>query len=512
MDSRELERNGEIEIDFQRIFNVLLKKLWLIALAAVIGAVVAFLGTFYLITPKYQSSAMFYVNNSKLSVGDISVGISSSDITASKNLVNSYIVILKTRETLNDVIDYSGVEDVSYQKLINMLEAEPVSNTEIFRVTVTADDPVKAEQLADAVAHILPKRISSIIDGTSSKVVEAAVVQPKAVSPSYSKNTMLGLVIGLLVMAAGIVLYDVLDITIRSEEDVARVCRHPVLAAVPDMASQHKRGYGYYYGYGGYGAHGVKKAYELARAAETGHVELVGGGISFAASEAYKLLRTKLQFSFADESDSHVIGVSSSLTGEGKSLTSVNLAYAMSQLDKRVLLIDCDMRRPSVADKLPVKRTPGLSDYLSGQCSMDILIQPCGIKSDEAAYQVISAGRIPPNPMELLSSPKMAKMVERLRAEYDYIFLDLPPVSEVGDALAIAKITDGMLVVVRQNYCTSVALSASVRQFEFVEARILGTVLNASTEEGHGYGGKYQKKYYNAYANAGKRKPSGVRR
>ncbi|MBQ8611098.1 MAG: polysaccharide biosynthesis tyrosine autokinase [Oscillospiraceae bacterium] len=505
MKDRVIDSNDEVVIDFQKIFNALVKKIWLIAIAAVAGAVLAFLVTFYLITPQYQSSAMFYVNNSTLSVGDVSLGITSSDITASKNLVNSYIVILNTRETLNDVIDYSGVEDVTYRNLMGMIEAESVNNTEIFRVTVTADDPEKAEQLANAIAHILPKRISSIIDGTSSKVVESAVVEPNAVSPSYSKNTVIGFLAGLLLVAAVIALREIMDITIRNEEDIARVCKYPVLAAVPDMAAQHKRGYGYYYGYGGYGAHGVKKAYEQARANEAGHVELVGSGISFAASEAYKLLRTKLQFSFAEENGTRVIGVSSSLTGEGKSLTSVNLAYAMSQLDKRVLLIDCDMRRPSIADKLPVARTPGLSDYLSGQCSMDKLFQPCGIKEDEKAYNVISAGRIPPNPMELLSSPRMAKMVERLKAEYDYIFLDLPPVSEVGDALAIAKITDGMLLVVRQNYCNSTVLNASVRQFEFVEARILGTVLNASNEEGHGYGGKYYRKYSNSYAGAGQK-------
>ena len=227
-------------------------------------------------------------------------------------------------------------------------------------------------------------------------------------------------------------------------------------------------------------------------------MELVGGNISFAAAEAYKLLRTKLQFSFADEGNCRVIGVSSALTGEGKSLSAVNLAYTPSLLGKRVLLIDCDMRRSSVSEKLPIKRFPGLSEFLSGQSHAEKLIQLCGIKDDERAFHAIASGRTPPNPIELLSSERMNKMLEHLRENYDYIILDLPPVGEVSDALAVAKFTDGMLVVVRQNYCDRVVLSSAVRQFEFVDAKILGVVFNSTVENG-GIGKKYYKRYYKKY-------------
>ena len=202
-----------------------------------------------------------------------------------------------------------------------------------------------------------------------------------------------------------------------------------------------------------------------------------------------------------DEGGCRVVGVSSALTGEGKSLSAVNLAYTTSQLGKRVLLIDCDMRRPSLADKLPIRKTPGLSDYLTGQAPADNLIQLCGIKADEKAFHAISSGRTPPNPMELLSSAKMEKMVNLLRDKYDYIILDLPPVGEVGDALAAAKLTDGLLVVVRQDYCDRIALNSAIRQFEFVDAKILGVVFNCATEHSVGYGSRYYNRYYNKYYN-----------
>ena len=497
MDSNSINnQNGEFEIDLQRLMKALLKRAWLIGLVAVICAVATFFGTYLLVTPLYQSSAMFYVNNSSIDVGDLSIsGITTGDLSASKDLVNSYIVILKTRKTLNEVIDYADV-DLSYGQLYNMVSASSVNGTEIFKVTVTSDDPEEAKILVDAIAYMLPKRIDSIIEGTSAKVVDSAVVATSPSSPSYTGNAMKGFLVGLMLTAVLVVLRALLDITIHKEEDIYQSCDHPVLAAVPDMEAKGK-GSGYY-GYGR-GKSTTKKQRQ---------VELVGGRISFAAAEAYKLLRTKLQFSFADEAQCRIIGLSSALRGEGKSLTSVNLSYSLSQLGKRVLLIDCDMRRPSVADKLPINKTPGLSDFLTGQDQVENLIQFSGM---EEVFHVISSGVTPPNPMELLSSARMENMLADLRDSYDYIILDLPPVGEVGDALAASKLTDGMLVVVRQNYCDRIALNTTVRQFEFVDAKILGVIFNCTNEDGGSYGrkyyrGKYGKKYkkYNSYYNSSK--------
>ena len=490
MDEKTIVNNDEIEIDLKRLLDALLDKAWLIAIVALLCAVVAFAGTFFLITPQYQSSAMFYVNNTDISVGNTTLSLEASDISASRGLVETYIVILNTRETLLDVIDYAGV-DLTYEQIQGMVAAEAVDETEVFRVTVTNSDPNQAEQIANAIAYILPKRIATIIEGTSAKVVDAAVVPTRPSSPSYTRNTILGFAIGMVLSCALVVLKELMDITIRTEDDISQSCKHPVLAAVPDM-DVHTKG-GYYYGYG-------SKEKTPSKTGRSKRAELVGGNISFAAAESYKLLRTKLQFSFADEGGCRVIGVSSALTGEGKTLSAVNLAYSTSQLGKRVLLIDCDMRRPSLAEKLPINKTPGLSDFLTGQITADNLIQLCGIKDDEHAFHAISSGRTPPNPMELLSSARMKKMLARLRDHYDFIILDFPPVGEVSDALAAAKLTDGMLLVVRQNYCDRLALNNAVRQFEFVDSKILGIVFNCTTEEG-GYGNKYNKRYYKKYGN-----------
>lgn len=492
MNEQEIKNNEVMEIDLKRLTQAVVNKGWLVMLAAVLCAVIAFLGTFYFITPQYQSAAMFYVNNSSLSVGDASFSISTGDISASKSLVNTYIVILKTRETLNDVIDYAGV-DRSSGELAGMIKAESVGETQIFRISVSSPDPVEAEKIADAIAYILPKRITSIVEGSSAKVVDAAVLPSGPSNPSYSRNTILGFVLGMILVVSVLVLRELFNVTIRTEEDIARISSHPVLAAVPDMDAPSKGGRYYSYNQKDLG----KKRGEAGHPG--GHVQ-VGGGISFAASEAYKLLRTKLQYSFADENACRVIGVSSALSGEGKSLSSINLAYSLSQLDKKVLLIDCDMRRPSISSKLPIDKRTGLSGYLSGLHLMNEIIQECGMRGEETAFDIISSGSNPPNPIELLSSARMAKLLDTLRKEYDYVILDLPPVGEVSDALAVAKQTDGILLVVRRNFCERPALSAAVRQFAFVESKILGFVYNCAAQIDGTYAKSYYKRTYGRYA------------
>ena len=491
MIEKEFQKNDEIEIDLGRVLRAVMDKAWMVAAVSVLCAVLTFVGTFLFITPKYEASAMFYVNNNNLSFGDASVSISSGDLSTSRNLVDSYIVILNTRETLVDVIDYAGVSR-SYKDVREMITSAAVNETEIFRVTVTSTDPQEAERIANAVAYILPKRIGTIIDGTSAKVVDAAIVPSKPSSPSYTNNTIIGFLLGFILCVGIIALREIFDTTIRTEEDIAQSCKHPILASVPDMTAPGKGSS--YYGYG------RNKKGKYAAASQQVKRGIMGPNINFAASEAYKLLRTKLQFSFADENDCHIIGLSSALSGEGKSLTAVNLAYALSQLDKKVLLVDCDMRRPTLAEKLGILKYPGLSNYLTRQCLLDELVQVCEFRTEEEAFHVITAGQNPPNPMELLSSNRMKKALAAMRKNYDYVILDLPPVGEVSDAMALAKEIDGILLVVRQNYCDRNVLADASRQFEFIQARTLGVVFNATSENGgKGYYKKYYKRNYRGY-------------
>lgn len=478
---------NNMEISTIQILSALLRKAWLIALISLLGVLLAFGVTKFFITPTYESAAMFYVNNSQDK--DSTSGITSSDISASKSLVDSYIVILNTRDTLEDIIDYANV-DLSYRQLGGMISASSVNGTEIFEIVVTSEDPEEAKLLADAVTEVFPRRISSVIEGSSASVVEHASIPTSPSSPSYLMNVFIGFLLGAVISVAFVIIRLVSDVTVRSEEDVAKASDLPILAVVPDMTAPSKGGY-----YSG-NKHSRKR---MPFQSGKGELGIITEEESFSASEAYKVLRTKLLFSFADDNKCRIIGISSAMAGEGKSVTSVNAAYALAQLDKRVLLIDCDMRRPSIYSKLNLTRMPGLSDFLTGQRELGELIQTRTLKGVELPFGVIAAGRTPPNPVELISSERMQQMLRVLRKNFDYIIVDLPPVGEVSDAMVAAKLVDGILLVVRQNYGSRVALTSALEQFRFIQTKMLGLVLNSANEHGKGYGKKYKYNKHYAY-------------
>lgn len=225
---------------------------------------------------------------------------------------------------------------------------------------------------------------------------------------------------------------------------------------------------------------------------------IIGKKRSFAMAEAHKRLRTNVLFSFPDESKCRVIGVTSTMAHEGKTTTSINLAYDIAQAGKKVLLIDADMRLSRFAKVLDVKRSPGLSNLLVGATgSEDTVVQHSEMLDN---LSIITCGSIPPNPSELLSSKRMEVLLETLKKVYKYIIIDLPPISAVSDALVVSKLTDGMVMVVRQDYADKRLLDDSIRQLRFNDANIIGFVMTCAERET-----KYYKRYYKRYGKYGGR-------
>lgn len=216
----------------------------------------------------------------------------------------------------------------------------------------------------------------------------------------------------------------------------------------------------------------------------------IGKSLSFGASEAYKLLRTNLVFSMADEDSCRVIGVTSALRGEGKSTTAINLAYSLAQSKKRVLLLEADMRIPVMASIFRLEDTPGLSQVLAGITPLKYAVHTIPTLQN---VTVLPAGEIPPNPSELLSSKRMEIILKSLVSVFEYIIIDLPPVNAVSDGLAISRLLSGMIMVVRPDYCDQQALAEAMQHMELLEIKMLGFVLNGveSTAKRNKKYGKY---------------------
>lgn len=200
----------------------------------------------------------------------------------------------------------------------------------------------------------------------------------------------------------------------------------------------------------------------------------IGPHLSFGASEAYKLLRTNLIFSMAADDECKVIGMTSALRGEGKSTTSINLAYTLAQSGKQVLLVEADMRIPVLAATLRLEDAPGLSHVLAGVGSLNDAVRPSNLLR---SLFVLTAGEIPPNPSELLSSKRFEQVIKTLSTAFEYIIIDLPPVNAVSDGLAVSKLLSGMIVVVRQDYCDQSSLTEAMRRMELLEVKLLGFVV-----------------------------------
>lgn len=216
----------------------------------------------------------------------------------------------------------------------------------------------------------------------------------------------------------------------------------------------------------------------------------------FFIREAYKTLRTNTMFALAEQNGCKAVVVTSSLQGEGKSTTALNLAISFAQMENRVLLIDCDLRRPKLARLLDKRANVGLSNLLLDPSLLASAVLQSGI----AHLDVILSGDIPPNPSELLGSVRMSELLSQLREQYDYILLDTPPVNMVTDAVVLAPKSDGVLFVVRAGQSERAPVMHAVEQLGYARVKILGFVLDDVTASDSRYGySKYKYKNYGHY-------------
>lgn len=212
------------------------------------------------------------------------------------------------------------------------------------------------------------------------------------------------------------------------------------------------------------------------------------------ASEAYRTLRTNIQYSSFDK-DVKTILITSSGPSEGKSTTAGNLALSMAQADKKVLLIDCDLRKPTVHKKFNISNEKGLSNYLIGEVSLDEVLE----KYSDNLY-LLTSGTIPPNPAEMLSSKKMKEFLNSMEDEFDSIIIDSPPVLAVTDAQILSTIVEGVLLVAASGQTEKEIIIRSKELLMKVKANILGVVLTkvpVNTGKGYGYS------YYYYYGEEG---------
>ena len=234
-----------VEIDLMRLFKAVLHNAWAVVLSTLVCAALAFAYVTLAVTPLYQSKVLMYVNNSSINLSTTSVSISSSDISASQSLVDTYAVILSTRTVLNQVIDEANLS-YTYDELVDMIETSSVDSTEVFQVVVTSASPEEAALIANTIAEVFPDVVKDIVEGSSAKIVDYAVVPTIKSSPSITRYTMIGALLGFVLSVGIIVVLELMDTLIHDEDYLLTNYKGiPVLASIPDMdiTSSSKGGY-----------------------------------------------------------------------------------------------------------------------------------------------------------------------------------------------------------------------------------------------------------------------------
>ena len=460
----------------------ILRKNWLIIIIATLVGVAIAAGWSLTRTPEYEAQSTVFVSSQ--TGGTIAELQQGSNFTQSR--VTTYTNLVSTPIVMNPVIAELGL-GVTANELADAVTASNQLNTTLITITVTDADPVKAANIANALGASLTAAVESIEtpNGTDTSPVRLTRVKDAipALSPS-SPNVPLNLALGALVgLALGIgaaVLRTVLDTRIRTSRDVEQVTDRPLIGAIAFDPKAKTRPL-------------------------IVHVDPLSP-----RAESFRALRTNLQFLDMDGRASFVI--TSSVPSEGKSTTTINLAIALADAGKRVALIDADLRKPKVAEYLGIEGGAGLTDVLIGRARVGDVMMPWGQRS----LFVLPAGKIPPNPSELLGSKQMRTLLEVLERDFDVVLCDAPPLLPVTDAAILARATSGAIVAVAAGRTNRHQLTSAIDALNKVGAKIAGIVLTMVPTRGpdayYSYGAGYGYGYGSTAATAKESRRSSARK
>ena len=444
MESKEITAMGasaeEDTIDLMEIFRALRKRwYWIVLLAIIFGAALGVYGKF-IVKDAYQAEASMCIIDSNKEV-------SMSDVQLGSALTGDYEGIIKSRVVLNKVIENLKL-DLTYKQLYNIVSVENPDSTRILKIYVTAGTVREAVNIANEILSVSVDEIPHVLGSSKPTILDKA-------DDLFAENTrrsvlsyaLIGILAG-IVIACGIVAVSVITNTsIKSDEDIQKCTGLSVLGAIPDYKGKKQ-----------------KTIYQL---------------------------RTGILYS---SKDVKTIVVTSAFENQGKSFISFHLAYSLSQVGKRVLLVDTDMRKSVLQRRMGLEGVKlGLSEYLSGNAELGQVIYDVGIPN----MHVLFSGKLVPNASALLSAKWLENLCAEVRDSYDYIIFDTPPICVVGDAAIVASFCDGALLVVENGVTKKKTLAQMKSEMDKVGANVIGVVQNmVGSKKDSSYYGKGNYGYY----------------
>lgn len=440
----------------------ILRKNWLVILATTLIGLAAAAGYSLTRTPMYESQAVVFVQSQAgATAAELQQGSSFAQAR-----ITTYVSLVREPVVMNPVITELGLNS-SADDLASRVKSSSPLNSTLIEITVLDRDPVQAAEIANALGDSLAaavERIDTPLGQDASPIkltrVRDALAAYSPVSPNVPLYLALGVLVGLGLGVAFAVLRTVLDNRVRSPRDIEALTERPLIGAIPHDPKTKER--------------------PIILQADPHNPR----------SEAFRALRTNLQFLEMD--GGHTFVITSSIPTEGKSTTTINLAIALADSGKRVALLDTDLRKPKVAEYLGLEGGTGLTDVLIGRARVADVLLPWGGRS----LYVLPAGKIPPNPSELLGSERMHKLLEALGQEFDVVLCDAPPLLPVTDAAVLSRATSGAIMVVAVGKTTTHQLNGALDALETVGSKVAGVVMTMVPTKGadaysygYGYGG-----------------------
>lgn len=409
-------------------------------------------------TPLFESTSTVFVSTQAGStVAELQQGSSFAQAR-----INTYVGLVTTPSILEPVIGKLGLTTTS-EDLSSRVTATGGLNSTLINITAADPNATRAAQIANEVAESLAQEVPRLepeaSDGSSTiRLTRVRDAQPavKATSPNVPVNLLIGTLLGLVLGIGVAILRMRLDNRVRTPRDAEQITKAPAIGAIAFDSSAKDRPL-------------IVHADPLSQRAES-----------------FRALRTNLQFLDMGGRSSFV--VTSSIPSEGKSTTTINLAIALADAGKRVALLDTDLRKPKVAEYLSIEGGAGLTDVLIGRAKVNEVMLPWGGRS----LYVLPAGKIPPNPSELLGSKQMNSLLEMLERDFDVVLCDAPPLLPVTDAAILSRATSGALMVVSAGRATKHQLTLATSALSTVGAKLAGFVMSMVPTRG-------PDSYYSAY-------------
>lgn len=450
----EVENAAEDTIDLVEIFRALYKRrVWIVLAAVVFGTVIGMYGKF-VVKDVFQAEASMCIidSNKEVSMSDLQVGSA---------LTNDYEGIIKSRVVLTKVIANLKL-DIEYKELYNAVSIENPDGTRIIKINVISGNQNEAVDIAneilsvsiDEIPHVLGSNTPTVLDKADELFVEN-------IRRSVMSYTLLGVLAGIVISCGAVVISVITNTSIKNEEDIQKCSGLSVLGAVPDYKG--------------------KKQKKI----------MWPENLSFNASEAIYQLRTGILYS---SKDVKTIAITSAFENQGKSFISFHLAYSLSQVGKKVLLVDTDMRKSVLQRHMGLEGVKlGLSEYLSGNAELGQVIYDVGITN----MHVLFSGKLVPNASALLAAKWLENLCAEVRDSYDYVIFDTPPICVVGDAAIVASFCDGALLVIENGVTKKKTLAQMKSEMDKVDAKVIGVVQNmVGSKKDSSYYGKGNYGYY----------------